>query len=147
MGNPTYWERKVSLLAFRQVLTKILPAACIQLHNYDLFEKAWLNLSLLPQNSDYLPERLSPRITCQVSPFLTKMSKNCFTLQVWTVLVWIFIRNPGDGGKSYSTRRNVLIFPIRKIPRNRFKTFAIKSLISCPSKSNVQVITLCNLHL
>ena len=43
----------------RQVLTKILPAACIQLHNYDLFEKAQLKLSPLIQNSvqlDYLPE-------------------------------------------------------------------------------------------
>ena len=37
--------KKVSLIAFRQVLTKILPAACIQLHNYDLFEKAQLKLS------------------------------------------------------------------------------------------------------
>ena len=147
MGNPTYWEKKVSLLAFRQVLTKILPAACIQLHNYHLFQKAWLKLIPIVQNSDYLPGRVSPRITCQVSLFLTKMSKNCFTLQVWTVQVWIFIRSPGDGGKSYPTRRNVLIFPIRKIPRNRFKTFAIKSLISCPSNSNFQVITLCNLHL
>ena len=51
--------KKVSLIAFRQVLTKILPAACIQLHNYDLFEKAQLKLSPLIQNSvqqDYLPE-------------------------------------------------------------------------------------------
>ena len=51
--------KKVSLIAFRQVLTKILPAACIQLHNYDLFEKAQLKLSPLIQNrvqQDYLPE-------------------------------------------------------------------------------------------
>ena len=51
--------KKVSLIAFRQVLTKILPAACIQLHNYDLFEKAQLKLSSLIQNrvqQDYLPE-------------------------------------------------------------------------------------------
>ena len=51
--------KKVSLIAFRQVLTKILPAACIQLHNYDLFEKAQLKLSPLIQNSvqqDYVPE-------------------------------------------------------------------------------------------
>ena len=40
LGNSTYWEKKVSLIAFRQVLTKFLPAACIQLHTYDLFEKA-----------------------------------------------------------------------------------------------------------
>ena len=53
---------KVSLIAFRQVLTKRLPAACVhclELHNYDLFEKARLKLSPLIQNSvqqDYLPE-------------------------------------------------------------------------------------------
>ena len=44
---------------FRQVLTKILPAACIQLHNYGIFEKSQLKLSPLIQNSvqqDYLPE-------------------------------------------------------------------------------------------
>ena len=38
--NITYWEKRLSLIAFRQVLTKILPATFIQLHNYDLFEKA-----------------------------------------------------------------------------------------------------------
>ena len=51
--------KKLSLLAFRQVLTKILPAAYIQLHNYDFFEKAQLKLSPLIQNcvwQDYLPE-------------------------------------------------------------------------------------------
>ena len=46
--NITYWEiphiGKKSLIAFRKVL-KILPAACIQLHNYDLFEKTQLQLS------------------------------------------------------------------------------------------------------
>ena len=51
--------KKVSLIAFRQVLTKILPAAFIQLHHYDLHEKARLKLSPLIQNSvqqDYIPE-------------------------------------------------------------------------------------------
>ena len=51
--------KKVSLIAFRQVLTKILPAACIQLHNYDLLEKARLKLSPVIQNraqQNYLPE-------------------------------------------------------------------------------------------
>ena len=60
----TYWKshilgKRVSLLAFRYVLTKILPAACIQWHSYDLFEKAWLKLSPSLQNSaqqDYIPE-------------------------------------------------------------------------------------------
>ena len=63
--NITYWEiphigtKKVFLIAFRQVLTNIFPVAFIQLHNYDLFEKARLKLSPLIQNSvqqNYLPE-------------------------------------------------------------------------------------------
>ena len=62
--NLTYWKyhilgKKLSLLAFRQVLTKNFPAACIELHNYNLFEKARLKLSPLIQNSvqqNYLPE-------------------------------------------------------------------------------------------
>ena len=51
--------KKVSLIGFRKVLRKILPAACIQLHNYYLFEKAQFKLSSFIQNSvqqDYLPE-------------------------------------------------------------------------------------------
>ena len=47
--NITYWEvshvGKKSLITFRYVLTKILPAVCIQLQNYDLFKKAQLKLS------------------------------------------------------------------------------------------------------
>ena len=61
--NITYWEiphiGEKSLLAFRQVSTKVLPAACIQLHNYELVEKARLIRSPLLQNcvkQDYLPE-------------------------------------------------------------------------------------------
>ena len=64
--NITYWEiphvrKKVSLVPFRQVLTKILAAACIQLHNYDLFEKARKIMSL---NIKQCPAELSPRIIC-----------------------------------------------------------------------------------
>ena len=58
-----------------------------------------------------------------------------------------FMGNPGDGTKSNPTVKNLLITPIRKIPVNRFKSFAIKSLISSPSNMNFQVIILCNLHL
>ena len=60
---------------------------------------------------------------------------------------WTFMGNPGDGEKSYPTAKNLLISPIRKIPLNRFKSFAVKSFISSPSNSNFQVIILCNLHL
>ena len=46
---------------------------------YLIFEKARLKLIPLVQNSDYFPVHMP------VSPFLTKMSKNCFTRQDWTV--------------------------------------------------------------
>ena len=59
---------------------------------------------------------------------------------------WTFMGNPGDGEKSYPTAKNLLISPIRKIPLNRFKSFAVKSFISSPSNSNFQVIILYNLH-
>ena len=52
--------KKVSLIAFRQVLTKTLPAACIQLHNYDLFENARLKLSPLKPK-----KKVSSRIISQ----------------------------------------------------------------------------------
>ena len=55
--------------------------------------------------------------------------------------------NPGDEEKSYPLAKNLLICPIRKIPLNRFKSFAVKSFISFPSNSNFQGIILCNLHL
>ena len=58
-----------------------------------------------------------------------------------------FIGIPGDGEKSHPTAKHLLIFPIRKIPLNRFKSFAVKSFISCPSNSNFKVIILCNLYL
>ena len=60
---------------------------------------------------------------------------------------WTFMGNPGDGEKSYPTAKNLLISPIRKIPLNRFKSFAVKSFISSPSNSSFQVIILCNLYL
>ena len=51
IGKFRILRKKVSLIAFRQILTKILPAAFIQLHSYDLFENVRLKLSLLTQNS------------------------------------------------------------------------------------------------
>ena len=53
--------------------------------------------------------------------------------------------NPGDKEKSYPTAKNLLITPIRKIPRNRFKSFAVKSFISSQSNCNFQVIIPCNI--
>ena len=108
MGNSTYWEKKLSLIAFRQVLTKILPASLfIHLHNYDLFEKARLELSSLIQNC---PAGLYPRIIRKLSPFLPKMLKNCCIHQVWTVTpstetLWETLgmkENPTQQPKVYS---------------------------------------------
>ena len=39
---------------------------------------------------------------------------------------WTFMGNHGDGGKSYPTRKNVLIFPIRKIPLKRLNLLLLK---------------------
>ena len=147
--NITYRGKKVSLLAFRHVLTKILPAACNQLHNYDLFEKVQLKLSPLAQNSDYLPRNI---ISQNHMPGISLLNKNFKKLfhppgVDCPSFPWTFMGSPGDWGKSYPTSKYVPIFPIRKIPLNRFKSFAIKSLISSPSNSNFQVITLCNIHL
>ena len=56
-----------------------------------------------------------------------------------TSFPWTFMENPEDGEKSYSTAKNLLIFTIKNIPLNRFKSLVIKSFIYSPSKSNVQV--------
>ena len=144
--NIAYWKiPHITLIAFRQVLTKIFPAAFIQLHNYDLSEKARLKLSPLIQTLS--SRTMFHRVICQVSPFLPKMSKNCYTHQLWIPFPWIFMGKPGDGSKFYPTAKNLLVSPIRRISLNGFKVFAIKSFISSPSNSNFQVITLCNLHL
>ena len=52
---------------------------------------------------------------------------------------WTFMGNPEDGGKSYLTAKNLLIYPIRKIPLNRFKFFAIKNFISSPIKQQFSI--------
>ena len=65
--------KKVSLIAFKQVLTKILPAAFIQLHNYDLLEKPRLKLSPFKKQC---PAGLYPRIIHQESTFLLEMVEN-----------------------------------------------------------------------
>ena len=111
--NITYWEishiGKKTLIAFRKFLTKTLPAACIQLPNYDLFEKAQLKLSsLIP-----CPAGSSPRIICQGSPIL-KVSQNCCTNQVRTVPhfpkpLWVTLgmgKNPTQQPKIYSFPRS-----------------------------------------
>ena len=100
-------------------------------------------------NTKLCPAGLSPRIICQASPFMSKMSKKLLHPLVvdCSPFPWTFIGNPGDGEKSYAAAKNLLIFPIRKIPLNRFKSFAVKSFISSPSNSNFQIIIVFNLHL
>ena len=96
--NTTYWEKKVPLIAFRQVSTKILPPACIQLLWY-IWKSSIKTKSL---NTKQSPAGLSPRIIRQVSPFLTKNVKklvhppgvDCPSFP------WTFMGNPGDGEKS-----------------------------------------------
>ena len=100
-------EKNVSLIAFRQILTKILSAAWIQLHTYDIWKSSIKTKSL---NTKHWSAGLSPRIICQVSP-LTKISKNCCTHQVWTVPLspeplWEalgMVENPTQHPKMYSS--------------------------------------------
>ena len=123
-----------------------MPAWCVQLHIYDLFEKAQLKLSPSIENcvqQDYIPELYVRHLpSYQKCPkLLHPPGVDC------SPFPWTFMGNPGDGEKSYLTAKYLLISRIRKIPLNRFKSFAVKSFISSPSNSNFQVIILCNLHL
>ena len=105
--NITYWEiphigtKKVFLIAFRQVLTKIFPVAFIQLHNYDLFEKARLKLSPLIQNSvlqGYIPDSYASYLLsyqkCQKIVAPTRRGLSTLPLNL--------IRNPTQQSKIYS---------------------------------------------
>ena len=108
-------------------------AACIQLHNFDLFEKAQLKLSPLIQNcvqqdclsksyARHLPSyqkyhKIVPPTRCGLFP----LPLNLYG-KLWG---W---------GKILPTVKNLLISPIRKILLNRFKSYTVKSLISSPIK-------------
>ena len=127
-------------------MIKTFACACIQLHNYDLFEKAQLKISPLIQNhvqQDYLPESYARHLTyyqkCDKIVAPTKGGLFALPLNLdgkrW------------DGKISCPTAKNLLILPIIKISLNRFKCFSVKSLICFPSNSNFQVIIPCNLHL
>ena len=139
-------EKEVSLLGFRQILINVLPAAFIQLYNYDLLQKSWLKLSPLIQNSveqDYIPD------SCARYHLSYQKGQNVVALTRCGLspLPWTLIENTGDGGKSYPTTKNLLISPIRKTPLNRIKSFAIKKFFSSPSNGNFQATTLRKLHL
>ena len=127
-----------------------MPAACILLHNYDLFEKAQLKLSPLTQNriqQDYLPESYARHLPsyqkCRKTVALTRCGLFPLPLNPEPSL-WVTL---GMGKNPTQQAKNLLISPIRKIPLNRFKSFTVKKFISSPSNSNFQVIILFNLHL
>ena len=110
----TYWKshilgrKYISLLAFREVLTKIFAWS---MHSVT---QLWLTWKSLIKNKSLHPNQcpsgLSPRIISQVSPFLTKISKNCCTHHVWTVPLspeplWETLgmkENPAQHPKMYS---------------------------------------------
>ena len=138
--------QKVSLIAFRQFLTKTLPPACIQLHNYDLFEKAWLKLNpLLPNKvqQDYLPESYTRYLPsyqkCQKTVAPTRCGLTALSLNLYG--------KPWGWVKTIPNSQKFTHFTNQKNPPNRFKSFTIKSFISSPSNNSFQVITPCNIHL
>ena len=123
-----------------------MPAAGIQLNNYDLFEKAQLKVNPLIENrvqQDYLAESYARHLPSNQKDHKTVTPTRCGL----SPLPLNLYGKPWWWEKSYPTAKNLPISPIWKIPLNRFKTSTIKSLISSPSNSNFQVITLCNLHL
>ena len=60
-------EKKV-LIAFRQILSKNLPEACIFRLSHDLFEKNSLELNSLTVNTKQCPAGLSPRVLPHCPP-------------------------------------------------------------------------------
>ena len=122
-----------------------MPAACIQLRNYDLSEKAQLKLSsfktfssrIISQNHMLGISFLNKNVTKLLHP----PGVDCSPFR------WTFMGNPGDGEQSYPTAKHLLISLISKISFNKFKYFAVKSFISSTSNSNFEVIILCNLNL
>ena len=100
-------------------------------------------------NTKPCPVGLSPRIMCQASPLLPKMSQNCCTHQVWRLPpspepLWVTLgmrQNPTQLPKISS-------FPSsEKSPLIDLNLSMSKLLFLPPSNSNFQVIILCNLHL
>ena len=68
--------RKKSLIAFRQILVKILPAACIFSYTIMTYLKKLHGTNSL--NTKQCPVGLSTRIIPQVSPFLPKFPLLCW---------------------------------------------------------------------
>ena len=146
----TYWEEKVSLIVFRQFLPNILPVACIFSYIIMIYLKKLDRTKTL--NTKQCPAGLSPRIIPHITPFLPKwpLLWCCFvgpTLCGLSPFLWTFMENLGDGGKSYTTAKHLLISLIRKSSLHRFTSFVIKSDIPSPSNSSFHVTALSKLHL
>ena len=131
-------HKKVSLISFKKNF------ACSIYSVIQLWLILHLTIMISPfiQDSvqqDYIPELYTRYLLsyqkCQkiVAPTRCGLSHN---------FPQTFMGNHENEGKSYPTAKNLLISSTRKIPLNRFKSFAIKSFISSPSNSNFQVITL-----
>ena len=80
-------ERIVSLIAFRQILSKILHVASIFSYTIMTYLKKLAGIKSL--NTKQCPSGLSPRIIPKISPFLPKiflpLRLFCCSCQVWTV--------------------------------------------------------------
>ena len=81
------------------------------------FTQLWLiwktSIKTKSLNTKLCPAGSSSRIICQVSPFFTKMSQNCYTHQVWTVPpsakpLWITLAM----GKNSTQQLKVYSFPL-----------------------------------
>ena len=87
--------KKVSLIAFRQIFSKILPDAYISSNTVKIYLKKFIGTKSI--NTKQYQAGLSPRIIP-----ITPLSQT-------------FMGNPGDGEESYPTVKYLLISPTRKI--------------------------------
>ena len=93
-------------------------------------------------NTKQCPAGLSPRIIPHVFPFLPKMSPLlmlfCCPHQVRTVpaFVWTFVGNPRDRSIIPPSSQKFSHFLHQKISINKFRSSAIKNVISCLSDRN-----------
>ena len=112
-----------------------MSAASIQLHNYDLFKKAQLKLSLLIQNrvqQDYLPESYARHLPsyqkCHKIVAPTRCGLSPLPLNL--------CGKPWGWGKILPNNQKFTHFSHQKNRFNRFKSFAVKSFISSPSSNH-----------
>ena len=143
-------ERIVSLIAFRQIVSKILHVASIFSYTIMTYLKSLMELSPLIQNSvhqDYLPElyrRYLP--SYQKSSFLW----GCFVAPArcgLSPLLLNLYRKPWRWRRIIPNSQKFSGFRHQKNSLNRFLSFAVKNVIHSLSNSNFHVIILCKFHL